>query len=88
MSDQERGAFSDFLIEWCAANLGTLGDHTDPSDHRFMYGRWAERLREAATAAGLGVELNGLAREYKGGLREYIEGAYDRAEFRRRHGDL
>ena len=51
MSDQDE-AFSNFLRERSAANVGTLGDRTDPSDHRFMYGRWTEQLQEDAAAGG------------------------------------
>jgi hypothetical protein len=73
--------FTIFLRKWSEENVGDLGDRTDPSDHRYYYGRCAERLQEDATANGHGIQISRLAREYKGGLREFIEGVY-----RRRYG--
>ncbi|WP_445215750.1 hypothetical protein ACKWRH_25375 [Bradyrhizobium sp. Pa8] len=87
MSDDLNPNFEKFLREWTSKNLGSLGDHTDPSDHRYLAGVRADRLKEDAEAAGFGVEVRRLSRSFKGGLREFVEGAYERAEFARRHGD-
>jgi hypothetical protein len=87
MTDEE-SQFPTFLRGWLDKNLGSLGDHTDPSDHEFYYGRRAERLREDAGVAGFSIEVETIARSTKGGLHSFIEHEYDRAEFRRRHGDI
>lgn len=87
MSDHLNPEFESFLREWTLKNLGSLGDHTDPSDHRYLTGVRAKRLVEEAEAAGFGVEVRRLSRSFKGGLPEFIQGAYERAEFRRKYGD-
>lgn len=79
--------FEAFLSDWRRKNLGSLGDRTDPSDHRFFTGVRADRLKADAEAAGFAVEVARLSRSFKGGLREFIQGAYEREEFRRKHGD-
>jgi hypothetical protein len=87
MCDDPNPRFETFLSDWTAKNLGSLGDHTDPSDQKYIAGARADRLREEAEAAGFSVEVARLSRSFKGGLREYIQGAYERAEFRRKHGN-
>lgn len=79
--------FNKFLQDWTAKNIGDLGDRTDPSDHRYYYSRLAEQLKEDGGAAGFAVQVQQLGRDYKGGLPEFIEGAYGRSAFRRKHGD-
>lgn len=77
MSDGDR-EFGDFLRQWEEENIGSLGDHTDPSDHQYYYKRRAEQLQEDAAAKGYSVEIRRLGLSYACGLREYIEGVYKR----------
>ncbi|MCP3383206.1 hypothetical protein NLM31_22830 [Bradyrhizobium sp. CCGUVB4N] len=87
MKEDLNQEFETFLSDWTAKNLGSLGDHTDPSDQRYIAGVRADRLKEDAETAGFAVEIRRLSFNFKGGLREYIQVAYERAEFRRKFGD-
>ncbi|MCK1402335.1 hypothetical protein IVB45_20770 [Bradyrhizobium sp. 4] len=87
MTDDRNPKFEAFLSDWTSKNLGSLGDQTDPSDHKYLAGVRADRLKEDAEAAGFPVEVRRLSLSFKGGLREFILGAYERAEFRRKLGD-
>ncbi|KRR09970.1 hypothetical protein CQ12_06040 [Bradyrhizobium jicamae] len=74
----EREDFEAFLREWTEANIGSLGDMTDPSDHQYYYKRRAEQLQEDAAAKGYSVQIRRLGLSYACGLREYIEGVCKR----------
>ena len=66
MTDIE-DTFWSFLAEWTKTNLGSLGDRTDPSDHRYYHKRRAERLKEDAEASGFSIQVHRLGLNYKGG---------------------
>ncbi|MDH2353645.1 hypothetical protein QCM80_23725 [Bradyrhizobium sp. SSUT112] len=87
MSESERD-FEKFLRAWCDDNLGSFGDHVDPSDLQFFHGRRAERLKVAAEVAGFAPQITMLSRSEMGGLGGFIQRQYEGAEFRRRHGDI
>jgi hypothetical protein len=86
MDDRDRD-FARFIQTWGDANLGSFGDHTDPSDLQHFHRSRAERLRVAAEAAGFSSEVGRISRS-TGGLPGYVESLYEQAEFRRRHGDI
>ena len=58
--------FETFLRIWIAENIGTLGDHTDPSDWKFIVRRKSDELTEAATIRGFYDELVEAAQPYGG----------------------
>jgi hypothetical protein len=58
--------FETFLRIWIAENIGTLGDHTDPSDWKFIVRRKSDELTEAATIRGFYGELVEAAQPYGG----------------------
>ncbi|MCK1601055.1 hypothetical protein IVB02_06370 [Bradyrhizobium sp. 166] len=86
MTDIE-DAFSSFLAEWSKTNLASLGDRTDPSDQRYYHALRANRLRKDAETAGFSIQVHRLRLNHKGGLPEFIQGAYEQEELRRKHGD-
>jgi hypothetical protein len=80
VSMRDKDEFSRFLQQWLEEHIDSLGER-NPSEP--YYGRCADQLWEDATAKGFRARLGRMAREYKGGLREYIARAY-----KRRHSDL
>jgi hypothetical protein len=70
--------FETFLRIWVAENIGSLDDHTDPSDWNFMLRRRADELIEAATINGFYGELVEAAKPY-GGVAEFVREKFKEA---------
>jgi hypothetical protein len=70
--------FETFLRIWIAENISSLGDHTDPSDWKFIVRRKSDELTEAATISGFYGELVEAAQPY-GGVVGYVRYKFEEA---------
>jgi hypothetical protein len=70
-----------FMAEWAKKNIGSLGDHTDPSDRKYMIQQWAKRFTEDARASGFyySSTTDDALRDLKGAM-EFVESRLGRIE--------